>query len=81
MKQPLIIVVGVILTAGIVASGFYWNKQRRLAATIQAHLLPPPSFKGLHPELGNRIAELNKRTTEGPNRVESLAELGKITGS
>ncbi len=78
MSKPLILAVGVILTAGILTGGLYWNKQRRLAATIQAHLLPPPSPKGLHPELGIRITELNRRTTEGPNRVESLAELSSL---
>ena len=78
MSKPLILAVGVILIAGILTGGLHWNKQRRLAATIQDHILPPPSSKGLHPELGNRIAELNKRTTEGPNRIESLAELSSL---
>ena len=78
MSKPLILAVGVILTAGILTGGLNWNQQRRLAATIQDHLLPPPSSKGLHSELGYRIAELNKRTTEGPNRIESLAELSSL---
>ena len=78
MKKALVLAVGVILIAGILTGGLHWNTQRRLAATIQAHLLPPPSSKGLHPELGNRISELNKRTIEGPNRVDSLAELSSL---
>lgn len=78
MKKALLVSLGVALVAGISVGSLYWNSQRRVAEAIETHLLPPPSAKGLHPELGNRISDLNKRSVEGPNRVESLAELSRL---
>jgi len=78
MKQSLIIALGIAIVASALAGSYYWKTQRRVALVIETHLLPPPSAKGLHPELGSRIADLNKRSIEGPNRVDSLAKLSQL---
>jgi tetratricopeptide (TPR) repeat protein len=78
MKKPLVLAIGAVIIAFVLAGGLYWKSQRHVAMMIETHLPPPPSAKGLHPELGKRIADLNKRSIKGPNRVDSLAELSRL---
>lgn len=70
--------IGIAIVASVLIGNLYWKTQRHFAAVIETHLLPAPSSKGLHPELSNRIADLNKRSTQGPNRVDSLALLSTL---
>lgn len=72
------LLLGVVTIAGVLVGSIYWKSQRSVALVIETHLLPTPSAKGLHPELGDRIADLNKRSIEGPNHVNSLAELSRL---
>jgi len=78
MKKGLVFAFGIAIIAGGFAGGLYWKSQRQVALMIETHLLPSPSPKGLYPELGKRIDDLNKRSIAGPNRVESLAELSSL---
>ena len=78
MKKAMMAGIGIAIFASVLIGGLYWKTQRHFAAVIETHLLPPPSSKGLHPELSDRIAELNKRSTQGPNRVDSLALLSTL---
>ena len=70
--------IGIAIATSVLIGVIYWTTQRQIAEAIDAHLLLPPSSKGLHPELSNRIAELNERSIEGPNRVDSLAQLSTL---
>lgn len=78
MKKGLTIILSIIVIASALTGTLRWKAQRRDAIVIETHLLPPPSAMGLHPELAQRIAELNKGAIEGPKRIDSLAMLGRI---
>jgi len=78
MKKAMMAGIGIAIVASVLIGNLYWKTQRHFAAVIETHLLPNPSSKGLHPELSNRIADLNKRSIEGPNRVDSLALLSTL---
>ena len=78
MKKPLVTAIGAVVVVGVLAGSLYWNSQRSVAKVIETHLLPTPSAKGLHPELADRIENLNTQAIEGPKRVESLAELSRL---
>jgi len=78
MKKGLVLAFSIAIIAGALAGALYWTSQKSVAHAIETHLLLPPSSKGLHPELGKRIGELNERSIEGPNRFESLAQLSHL---
>lgn len=78
MKKALTITLSIIVIASVLTGTLRWNAQRRDAMVIETHLLPAPSAKLLKPELAQRIGELNKRATEGPERIDSLAMLSRV---
>ncbi len=78
MKKTLIILLGVIVIAGVLIGTLRWNAQQRIALLIETHQIPPPSTKGLHPELAQRILEQNKRAMEGPERLETRETLSRL---
>ena len=78
MKKILTITLSLIVIASALTGMLRWQTQRRDAMVIETYLLPAPSIKGLNPVLAQRIAKLNKRSVEGPDRIDSLALLSRI---
>ncbi len=78
MKKRLSIVLSAIVIAAALIGVLRWDSQRRDAIVIEAHIPPTPSIKHLNPEFAQRVADLDKRAVEGPNRIDSLASLSQL---
>lgn len=78
MKKILTLFLGLIIAAGVLIGTLRWNAQHRIDLLIEAQLFAPPSTKGLHPELAQRITEQNKLAIEGPKRLDSLETLSRL---
>ncbi len=78
MKKSHYLILSSLIIAVVLTGMFRWNSQKRTAELIETHLLPSPSLNILNPELAQRIVELNKRATSGPQRIEALATLSRL---